>query len=452
MKTETRLLNDAAMREFIANGYVTTQVDLPRSFHDEAYRRLSEVFEKEGNPGNNLLPRIPMIQKVLDDPSVHGALTSVAGGDYLIHPHRHPHYNPSGSPGQGMHKDAWARRHHRPRLFMAFYYPQDTPEELGPTAIVRGTHLYNTAQHGPNNEGETRLTGEAGTVTIVHYDLWHRGTPNRSDKTRFMVKFLFLRLSEPTTPTWDNTNPEWEPLEPDEPRMWRHLWKWYGGRADVSPNGSDVATLVAQLGDRNERVALDAAYALGEKGEPALGALMDALREGTDAVRRNAGYGLTTIAKPAVGALVDALRDERPPVREAAASALADMGGEGSDALSALMRAVNDPSVEVRRQVADGIGIVGAKSTAGVPALVTALKDPDEWVRRNASVSLMRLGSNAAEATSALVDALEDANRYVRAHAVTALLRIGTPQSTQHALDFLMTSRWCPTTTRDSTF
>jgi len=440
------------MRQFIANGYVTVQVDLPRAFHDEVYRRLSEVFEKEGNPGNNLLPRIPMIQKVLDDPSVRGALMSVAGRDYLAHPHRHPHYNPAGSAGQTMHKDSWARRHHRARLFMAFYYPQDTPAELGPTAVVRGTHLYNTPQHGPNNEGETLLTGEAGTVTIVHYDLWHRGTPNRSTQTRFMLKFLFLRLSEPTTPAWESRESAWQPFAPDEPRMWRHLWKWYGGVADTSPSEEALADLVERLGDKNERVALDAAYALGEKGEPALGPLMDALREGTDAVRRNAGYGLTAMGKPAVGALVEALRDERPAVREAAASALGDMGNDGFDALPALIDAVHDTSVEVRRQAADGIGIVGSKSDAGVAALVTALKDPDEWVRRNASVSLIRLGPNAVGATSALCEALEDNNRYVRAHAMSALLRIGTPEATQRALDFLTVSRWCPMTTRESTF
>jgi hypothetical protein len=48
------LLNDKQMRDFIVNGYVIVKTDLPRSFHDEIYKATNTVFEREGNPGNNL--------------------------------------------------------------------------------------------------------------------------------------------------------------------------------------------------------------------------------------------------------------------------------------------------------------------------------------------------------------------------------------------------------------
>ena len=35
-------------------------------------------------------------------------------------------------------------RHHRCRWVMAFYYPQDVTEDMGPTAIVPGRQCYNT--------------------------------------------------------------------------------------------------------------------------------------------------------------------------------------------------------------------------------------------------------------------------------------------------------------------
>ena len=76
---------------------------------------------------------------------VHGALHSILGPDYYLHLHRHVHDNPPGSKGQNLHKDSLynsryavdeKRRHHRTRWLMLFYYPQDTPVELGPTAIL----------------------------------------------------------------------------------------------------------------------------------------------------------------------------------------------------------------------------------------------------------------------------------------------------------------------------
>jgi len=47
------------MAQFIAHGYLTITPDLPPAFHAEVFAQHQEVFEKEGNPGNNLLPRIP---------------------------------------------------------------------------------------------------------------------------------------------------------------------------------------------------------------------------------------------------------------------------------------------------------------------------------------------------------------------------------------------------------
>ena len=86
MTDKAYLLNDNQMRDFIVNGYVIVKTDLPRSFHDEIYKTTNTVFEREGNPGNNLLPRIPEIQHVLDNPTVRGALTSLLGADYYIQP------------------------------------------------------------------------------------------------------------------------------------------------------------------------------------------------------------------------------------------------------------------------------------------------------------------------------------------------------------------------------
>ena len=125
-------LTDAQMRDFIVNGYITIKTGLPRSVHETIYRKTQEYSAKEGNLGNNILPRVPELQAVFEDPVVRGAFTSILGENYVMHSHRHPHQNNPHSDGQGFHKDSyWGYqkvRHHCPRWAMAFYYPQDAPD------------------------------------------------------------------------------------------------------------------------------------------------------------------------------------------------------------------------------------------------------------------------------------------------------------------------------------
>lgn len=62
--------------------------------------------------------------------------------------------------------------------------------ETGPTPVLPASQSY-IGREQAEKDGEMLLGGTAGTVTIVHYDLWHRATENFSDRNRFMMKFLF---------------------------------------------------------------------------------------------------------------------------------------------------------------------------------------------------------------------------------------------------------------------
>ncbi len=467
MITPKSLLNDEQMRHFIVNGYITVKADLPPSFHEAIFQRTVTVFEKEGNPGNNLLPRIPAIQEVFDDATVDGALTSLLGPNYYMHPHRHPHYNSPGSSGQNIHKDSWTRRRHHTRWVMALYYPQDTPEEIGPTGIIPESHYYNT---GPNGgpENEVALCGEAGTVVIVHYDLWHRAMPNRSDRKRYMMKFLFTRMEEPQYPSWDSEqvalNPDpigaaWHPVGGDEARtMWAHLWNWHYGKTNgdmagsITPRVGSVPELIKRLRDESESACLNAAYALGAIGAPAVPALIETLQDESETVRRNASYALSAMGAPAVPALISASSDSKAWVRAIAVDTLGDIGLSAQDAIPAVIKALQDESVQVRRNAAEALGIIGSLSSTAVPALIAGLRDADEWVRRNTSLALARIGPYATGAVPALSAALNDENRYVRANAMHALTRIDASDAKEAAFNFLWTARWCPSTTKESTF
>ncbi len=470
-------LTDRQMQDFIRTGYVLVKPNLPDEFHQAIYRQTETVFETEFNPGNNLLPRIPALRQVFDDPVVNGALTSVLGPNYFMWPHRHCHYNAPGTPAQNLHKDAGMHKSHRTRRIFALYYPQDTTLEMGPTAVLPGSYIYNTR---PTDDpaAEVALVVEAGTVAIAEYDIWHGATENRSDKKRYMMKFLFDRIEEPTCPSWDGSGAEWS-LASDEPHrgLRTSQWAWHSGRANGTQNGHSpqsrdaVADLIAALSDDSEILAIDAAYALGEIGAPAASALIEALpgqdesslTEGQTAklgnvtqpelVRRNASYALSAMGAAAVPALVEATTHPQWWVRQTAVEALGDIGLAAEDAIPALVEVLhNDSSDRVRPAAADALGTTSQSGSKAVSALAQALAQDDAGVRNTASLALARIGRHAQAAVPALQGVFEDENRYTRGHAVHALYRIGTPAARAALLDYLMATRWCNITTKESLY
>ena len=403
-------LTDEQMRDFIINGYVKVKTDLPLSFHENIRQQLDTMFEETGNLGNNLLPAIPEIQEVFDHPVVHGAMQGVLGANYVMHPHRYCHFNQQGSEGQNFHKDSYAGdeqiRRHRCRWTMAFYYPQDVTEDMGPSAVLPGSQYYETGESA-HEQPEIALCGEAGTVTIVHYDLWHRAMPNRSDKKRYMLKFLFIRLDEPQTPLWKNDTADWHTLgngeESEHPELWESVWDWYYGKHNGNPaNGvssDEVDTLIETLDNDNEKDRLNAAYRLGRVGTDAVSVLKQMLHSTSATIREYAGYALSLTGAPAVPTLIDALQATDDSVRASAAFTLADMGKAAQEAIPALMHAAQEPSESVRRHATEGLGLIGQLVSEDmdlsetVQVLTTGLSDAYLPVRDNAARALAKLGS-----------------------------------------------------------
>ena len=106
----------------------------------------------------------------------------------------------------------------------------------------------------------------------------------------------------------------------------------------------------------------------------------------------------------------------------------------------------------MRRNAAEALGTTGQTDDSIVPALASLLHDEQYWVRDNAARTLAKMGTAAESAVSALQCALNDENRYVRFNVAMALKQIGTSTAHQVLFDNLFMSRWCPLTTRDSSF
>eukprot|EP01064_Diplonema_japonicum_P013771 TRINITY_DN2131_c0_g1_i5.p1 TRINITY_DN2131_c0_g1~~TRINITY_DN2131_c0_g1_i5.p1 ORF type:complete len:690 (+),score=121.76 TRINITY_DN2131_c0_g1_i5:48-2117(+) len=219
---------------FLANGYVL----LENVGNDETNKNIIELNNaamlREGvgegvrnhTPiGNNCIAEAPELRAVIETKKVKTALRSILGDKYILHPHVIGMNNDPGSKCQTVHKDSFfgfeGHRHHTPWWVMAMYYPQDTPIEMAATSIIPGSQYYASeggfdSRHLEGSDltraqqdwstAETQMTCKAGTLLIVHYDLFHRGMNNTSSTRRWMFKYEFLRVeiaSPYTTLSWN---------------------------------------------------------------------------------------------------------------------------------------------------------------------------------------------------------------------------------------------------------
>ncbi len=205
--------------------------------------------------------------------------------------------------------------------------------------------------------------------------------------------------------------------------------------AFVRVKGSTPA-LVMALGDRDPRVRLAAAGALGASPRPPVAPLVRTLRgDELEEVRGAAAHSLAAAkGVRAIQALDAALRcDAAESVRAAAAHAL---GGASDPSVAAsLTRTVrNDPAAAVRKQAAWSLGQLGSRHGASthadvVPVLVDTLADRTAWpeVRGMAAEQLGLLGARWALPT--VTEALHDEAAEVRFWAAYALAWIGDAES-----------------------
>ena len=457
-----KLLTDSQMQAFIINGFVTVKADFSPAFHESVRTQAEAIFSTEGNPGNDILPKIPDLADLSTHPAVTGALTSILGPGYAMHPHRHCHLTPPQQPAQRHHQDSYEDdqnvRHHRTRWAMAFYYPQDVNAQMGPTSVLPASQYY-TSRKQVERKDESLLCGDAGTVTIVHYDLWHRATTNRSDRNRFMIKFLFCRMAEPTAPSWNFSSHTWrDPAAGDElPQLWQSVWNWNlgnegGNEGWTGANRGAFSVADAATGqplhgapdnqddvrvNLSEADQLESVYRLSSQGGTGTAALMATLAEEAEAqldhnlaaAHTNPSqliscFGLSAHAAAAVPCLVNALAAEKWPLRAAAADILGDIGLPASRAVPRLLDCLQDESEWVRRNAVEALGNIA--SPEAVPRLARLLADDNcHFVRHNATLSLAKIGPGAEAAFPALKLALGDENFYVRGNARLALARIG---------------------------
>lgn len=211
--TDSRqLMTDDEMASFVINGYHIVKPGLPTGFNREVYDELKAL---PSNPGDGIYEAVPKLKQVYESPEMHGALTSLLGPGYQMFPHRHCHRNSPGTLSQQIHqdnlndlriRDGQVRGPDKVELVLAMYYPQDVASNMGPTVVLPGTHMLKAMPDRMASQGNFKqqytATVDAGSVVILHYDIWHAGSANTSDTVRYMLKFLFQRANLPDVPSW----------------------------------------------------------------------------------------------------------------------------------------------------------------------------------------------------------------------------------------------------------
>lgn len=434
-------LSDEQMRSYLTEGFLVLKSRLPQEVHDHIRDRCEEIFSTSGNPGNEILEMNPALRLVFTDPAVKGALSSILGEGYFMHPHRHCHQNRPGTPAQRNHKDSYEEdvnvHHHRSRWAMAMYYPQDVTADMGPTGVTPGSQYFSSEESLVGHK-ELGVTGGAGTVILVHYDVWHRALRNHSGRNRYMLKFLFCRATEPTAPAWNNREAEWQapagreqdPLEP----LWQVMWRWNRGDP-VSALGwkyGDAALSDLMIGSETER--LRAAYTIGPKAFGHRDEVFRLWRTEADAAENWArcsehtspcehmfGCALANQGVAGLSLLEEALSSEDWRIRGSAVDAVGDMGTEARALSLRVVAMVNDPSPWVRRNAVEALGVLGDAGDEVTAILGQALADKDYLVGHNAALSLRKLGTANSATIDMLLKVAAHAELYRRKNALMAL-------------------------------
>lgn len=490
------LLSDEQVRRFITDGYLQLDCGLPAEIHEAIYDKLQWILHEEGNPGNNILPAVPEMQQVLDSPVIRGALSSILGTEYVLHPHRFVHnIEPAERTEEGLrlgarsasfvgwHQDSHSPlarpRHHYPRYAMILYYPQNTPVLMGPTQVIPATHLHDAISEADKARG-FQAYGPAGTCTLVHFDIAHGGSINLSERTRHMAKFVFARVKEPTAPSWNCRDEAWcTPQDHQAPRdlpvVWANLWNWMIGQPERRANlpegkmrGPQTISDIIAAWDTDPFTRIDSLYTLAALGEAAVESLCAELRIHKESrwaesavVMENSAYALAALGTPAVPALTNLLDHSSEWVQINALFALGEIGTRAQAAIPQVIGCLRHASHHVVRTALDAIGQMQAGEQA-LPEIQRLLVERNEdwqypsnrtWtgenqVRVNAMMALLRTPTPSGALLEAVAEVLNDSCGYVGGFGVEIILRHPTPKSLCAALDYLHTHRWDNTLNR----
>ena len=191
-------LTDQDVIRFCGEGFLLLEAVVP----DEINRRTCDYMADHTYYEPVSILRQPwFVENVILNPKAAGAVRCLLGKDFglpiLMSQHRaecpagfgHWHCDGGSKPGAELN------------YLQVFYYPQDTPPEMGPTEVFPGSHMWRRHDYAMGHFRSLRGTqlteAPAGSIFITNYAIWHRKGRSTATGIRHLLKYNYFRTTPP---------------------------------------------------------------------------------------------------------------------------------------------------------------------------------------------------------------------------------------------------------------
>jgi len=187
-----------------------------------------------------------------------------------------------------------------------------------------------------------------------------------------------------------------------------------------------IPHLISALMDPSPEVVEGAAWALGEIGPPALGALKKALESPHRDLRKNALSIIIGIGSArSIPDIIGSLQSDDQDIRWKAAEALGSL--RTPKAIGPLIECLRDRDRDMRRIASSSLAEIGKPA---IPVLIATLSDKSSFVREGAQRALADIGDNAVPD---LIKSLKKANPAMQGNILHIL-----EEMADHSVDILI--------------
>lgn len=202
-------LTDTAVLDFCRNGYMLLEGVVSDEINQKTLEYCDHNVKHATRPQgqktfspDEILKQDWFMNNVILNREAAGAIRSLLGRNFHlpIWMANHRMDAPFSQTG-GWHVDGNSDFTHELNYLQVFYYPQDTPFDLGPTDVVPGSHLIQNAArlmaHLGNIAGAVSTAAPAGSIFLTVYQIWHRRGTATVTGTRNMLKYNYWRTAPP---------------------------------------------------------------------------------------------------------------------------------------------------------------------------------------------------------------------------------------------------------------
>jgi hypothetical protein len=191
-------LTDTQVLEFCKNGFLMLEGIVP----DEINRRTVAYLDAHPiSEPSAILMEDWFMENVICHPQAAGAVRSLLGKDFGLPILMSNHRIQTPMPAQNWHRDGGSQHSHEVHYLQVFYYPQACTPEMGPTALLPGSHflfsLSTYMGHYGNIRGTYFASAPAGSVFITMYSIWHRRSASTAPGLRNLLKYNYFRTQPP---------------------------------------------------------------------------------------------------------------------------------------------------------------------------------------------------------------------------------------------------------------